>query len=98
MARTLISGGTIVSATGRTTGDVLIEGESVAAILAPGQAASLGVTADRVIDATGKYVVAVSPLEHNWAIKVTANEVLPDLESLLTAIESGRFARPAAGD
>ena len=57
MARTLISGGTIVSATGRTTGDVLIEGESVAAILAPGQAASLGVTADRVIDATGKYVV-----------------------------------------
>ena len=57
MARTLISGGTIISATGRTTGDVLIEDESVAAILAPGQAASLGVTADRVIDATGKYVV-----------------------------------------
>jgi dihydropyrimidinase len=57
MARTLISGGTVVSATGRTTGDVLIDGETVAAILAPGQAESLGVTADRVIDATGKYVV-----------------------------------------
>ena len=57
MARTLISGGTVVSATGRTTGDVLIDGETVAAIFAPGQAESLGVTADRVIDATGKYVV-----------------------------------------
>jgi molybdopterin converting factor small subunit len=46
----------------------------------------------------GKYIVAVTPLEHNWAVKVTANEVLPDLESLLAAIESGRFPPPAAGD
>jgi dihydropyrimidinase len=57
VSRTLITNGTIVSATGRSTGDVLIDGESIAAILAPGQAAGLGITADRTIDATGKYVV-----------------------------------------
>jgi dihydropyrimidinase len=57
MARTLITNGTIVSATGRTAGDVLIDGEMIAAILAPGQAAAMGVTAERTIDATGKYVV-----------------------------------------
>ena len=54
---TLISGGTIISAVGRREADVLVEGESVAAILAPGQAAALGVQADTVIDATDKYVV-----------------------------------------
>ena len=45
-----------------------------------------------------KYIVAVTPLVHNWAVKVTANEILPDLESLLAEIESGGFARPAAGE
>ena len=57
MTTTLIQNGTIVSATGRTTGDVLIDGETIVGILAPGQAAGLGVTADRTIDATGKFVV-----------------------------------------
>jgi dihydropyrimidinase len=55
--RTLIKNGTIISATGRTSGDVLIDGENVAAILAPGQADGLGITADRTIDATDKYVM-----------------------------------------
>jgi len=54
---TLISGGTIVSAVGRRAGDVLIDGESITAVLAPGQAESLGIAADTVIDATDKYVV-----------------------------------------
>ena len=54
---TLISGGTIVSAVGRRAGDVLIDGESITAILAPGQAESLGIAADTVIDATDKNVV-----------------------------------------
>jgi dihydropyrimidinase len=54
---TLISGGTIVSAVGRRAGDVLIDGESITAILAPGQAESLGINADTVVDATDKYVV-----------------------------------------
>ncbi len=57
MARTLISNGTIVSATGRTVGDLLIDGETIVAIMAPGHAAATGITADRSIDATGKYVV-----------------------------------------
>ncbi len=57
MPRTLITNGTIVSPSGRTPGDVLVDGETIAAIFAPGVAAAQGVTADRVIDATGKYVV-----------------------------------------
>jgi dihydropyrimidinase len=58
--RTLITGGTVVGPTGRIAADVLVDGETVAAVLAPGQAATLGVSADTVdavIDATGKYVV-----------------------------------------
>lgn len=51
--RTLISGGTVVSAESSARLDVLIDGEQVAA-LAPGSHAW---TADRVIDATGRYVI-----------------------------------------
>jgi dihydropyrimidinase len=57
--RTLIKGGTVVSSTGATTQDVLIDGEVIVAVLAPG-AQALGdveAGADRVIDATGKYVI-----------------------------------------
>ncbi len=53
----LISGGTIVTATGRFAGDVVIDGETIAAVLAPGVAETVGLTPDRTIDATGKYVV-----------------------------------------
>lgn len=38
-----------------------------------------------------KHIVVVSPLVHNWVIQVTADEVLPDLDSLISAIEDGRF-------
>lgn len=38
-----------------------------------------------------KYIVVVSPLVHNWVIKVTADEILPDLDSLISTIENGRF-------
>lgn len=37
------------------------------------------------------YVVAVTPMQHNWVVQITADEVLPDLESLLGYIESGRL-------
>ena len=40
-----------------------------------------------------KYIVVVSPLVHNWVIKVTADEVLPDLDSLLAHIENGYFGK-----
>jgi dihydropyrimidinase len=57
MARTLIVNGTVVSSTGRSQMDVLLDGETIAALYAPGQAAAAGVNADKTIDATGKYVI-----------------------------------------
>ena len=63
--KTLITGGTIITAIDTVDADVLIDGETVAAIAAPGShdwAASV----DRVIDATGKFVVpgGVDPHTH----------------------------------
>ncbi len=56
---TLIKNGTVVSATGRTEQEILIDGEHVVALLHPGSdlagAAERG--AEHVIDAAGKYVV-----------------------------------------
>jgi dihydropyrimidinase len=54
VSTTLISGGTVVTAEGASVMDVLIDGERVVALLAPG---SVPVTADATIDATGKYVI-----------------------------------------
>lgn len=56
----LIKNGTVVTAQGSTQADVLIDGERIAAVLAPGDTtlgANIEASADRVIDATGKYVV-----------------------------------------
>jgi dihydropyrimidinase len=50
--RTLIKGGTIVNADASTPADVLVDGERIALI---GQ--SLDVTADRTIDANGKWLI-----------------------------------------
>ena len=57
MARILILNGTVISPTGAERADVLIDGETIAAIFAPGQVATLGITAERIIDAHGKYVI-----------------------------------------
>ncbi|AZI56836.1 dihydropyrimidinase [Nakamurella antarctica] len=60
MTTTLITGGMVVSATGRALADVLIDGETIAAVLAPGSTLlgnDLKTSVDKVIDATGKYVV-----------------------------------------
>ncbi|HEY0119881.1 MAG TPA: dihydropyrimidinase [Cellulomonas sp.] len=60
MSTTLIAGGTVVNATGRGPADVLIDGETVVALLAPGSTvlgSDLRSTVDTVIDATGKYVI-----------------------------------------
>jgi len=60
MAKTLIKNGTVVNATGTGKADVLIDGETIAAVLAPGSSL-LGFdverNVDRVIDAAGKYVI-----------------------------------------
>ena len=56
----LVRGGTVVSPSGSQPMDVLVDGERIVALVAPGDT-SLGVdlaaAADTVIDATGKYVV-----------------------------------------
>ena len=60
MTTTLITGGTVVSATGSAPADVLVDGETIAAVLQPGSTvlgSDLKTTADTVIDASGKYVI-----------------------------------------
>lgn len=58
--KTLIKNGTVVNATGTAKADVLIDGETIAAVLAPGSTL-LGFDVERnvdtVIDAAGKYVI-----------------------------------------
>ncbi|NUS55613.1 MAG: dihydropyrimidinase, partial [Streptomycetaceae bacterium] len=49
----LVSGGTVVTATGTFAADVLVDGETIAALYAPGRAPAGG----DVLDATGKYVI-----------------------------------------
>ena len=60
MAKILIQGGTVVSSTGSSPQDVLIDGETIAALLAP-DSDLLGFdiedNVDIVLDATGKYVI-----------------------------------------
>ena len=60
MATTLIKGGTVVSATGRGEADVLVDGETIVAVLAPGSqllGTDLSQGVDTVVDASGKYVI-----------------------------------------
>jgi dihydropyrimidinase len=56
MSTVLIRGGTVVSATGRVDADVLIDGERIVALVAPGTEPLGPINADTTIDATGKYV------------------------------------------
>jgi dihydropyrimidinase len=55
----VITGGTVLSPTGGVPADVLVEGERIAALAAPGSdiAGAWAGTADRVLDATGRYVL-----------------------------------------
>jgi dihydropyrimidinase len=58
--KTLIQNGTVVNATGTVNADVLIDGETIAAILAPGSTLlgfDVASNVDTVIDAAGKYVI-----------------------------------------
>src|SRR5206468_12667765 len=52
VARTLIKNGTVVTATDLYSGDVLIDGEKIALI-----GTKIDVQADKIIDASGKYVL-----------------------------------------
>jgi dihydropyrimidinase len=53
--RTLISNGTVVTAEGSQTADVLVDGETIGAIGA--DLAGAGIDADETIDAMGRYVI-----------------------------------------
>jgi len=55
----LIKNGTVVSSTGSYSADVLIDGETIAAVIAPGDRSlgDLEASAEKVIDAAGKYVI-----------------------------------------
>lgn len=55
--RTLIRGGLVLTAADETHADVLVEDGRVAALAAHGSSAAESWTADRTIDATGKYVI-----------------------------------------
>src|SRR3982750_1023777 len=57
MAPPLIRTGTLISAPGTSRADVLVDGETIAALLEPGSADTYAIVADRTIDATGKYVL-----------------------------------------
>ncbi len=57
MARTLISGGTVVTAVDTFAADVLIADGEIAALFAPGQSLGPGGSPDTTIDARGKYVM-----------------------------------------
>ncbi|MFI1796328.1 dihydropyrimidinase [Streptomyces sp. NPDC020379] len=57
MTRTAIRGGLVITAAEETTADVLIEDGRIAALATPDSAAAQGWTADRTLDATGKYVI-----------------------------------------
>ena len=60
MATTLITGGTVVTATGRSQADVLIDGETIVGVIASGSVllgSDLTGAVDHVINATGKYVI-----------------------------------------
>lgn len=39
----------------------------------------------------GAYIVAVTPYVHHWAVRFVADEILPDLDALVAAIENGRL-------
>ncbi len=55
--------------------------------------ASMGTAIEMwVAHKAGKRIVAVTPLAHNWVVRLTADEVFPDLQSLLAAIDNGRLA------
>ncbi|AWB88051.1 dihydropyrimidinase [Mycetocola zhujimingii] len=60
MMKTLIKNGTVVNSTGSAPADVLIDGETIAAVLAPGSTLlgfDIEKNVDTVIDAAGKYVI-----------------------------------------
>ena len=67
--KTLIKNGTVINATGSAGADVLVDGETIAAVLKPGSTllgVDLEANVDEVVDAAGKYVIpgGIDPHTH----------------------------------
>jgi dihydropyrimidinase len=67
--KTLIKNGTVINATGSAGADVLVDGETIAAVLKPGSTllgVDLEANVDEVVDASGKYVIpgGIDPHTH----------------------------------
>ena len=41
---------------------------------------------------SGRAVIAISPMKHNWAVKFLSHELYADVDELRAALESGRLA------
>ncbi len=41
----------------------------------------------------GRFVVCISPLEHNWAIRFCSHAIYPDADALAVALENGELQR-----
>src|SRR5438105_13691945 len=86
--RTLITNGHIVTAIAAYEGDILIDGEKVAAVSVPGAFASLQV--DRVVDAQGKYMFPTALRVHtHMALQLRAAVASRDVEAGTIAPVSG---------
>jgi dihydropyrimidinase len=69
MSTVLIKGGMVINATGTGYADVLVDGETIAAVLKPGSTllgVDLEANVDEVVDAAGKYVIpgGIDPHTH----------------------------------
>ncbi|MBW0101287.1 dihydropyrimidinase [Pseudonocardia sp. KRD291] len=56
-ARTLVTGGTVLTAADEIAADVLVDGEQVVALATPGSTLAASFTPDTVVDATGCWVI-----------------------------------------
>ena len=87
---TLVRGGLVIGPVSAQPMDVLVDGEKVVALLAPGDSslgADLAAGAERVIDATGKYVKKTITVEIKKGKSVTqmAATIKTKLDELLEA-------------
>ena len=90
--RTLITNGHIVTAIADYEGDILIDGEKVAAVSVPGAFASLQV--DTVLDAQGKYIFPGAIDVHtHMELPLPATVASDDFETGTIAAAARPYAR-----
>ena len=98
MARTLIKNGTVVSPTGRHEVDVLIEGDTISALLERGKVDALNITVDKVLDAKGKSVLEFSEVESGIYEAPKPGEGILFIQNASAAGPEPRTAAQMAGE